>query len=77
MSMSLSLYLSDVNVTPGFTTSLLLHAPCFLRLGTAPCIEVRDLATGDVIKTITDNYFSSLRSNGRFLAAPESQVSCH
>ena len=57
----------------GFTTSLLLHPPYFLRLGNSPCIEVRDLASGDILKTITDNYFSSLRSNGRFVAAPESQ----
>ena len=57
----------------GFTTSLLLHPPFYLRLGTSPCVEVRDLASGDILKTITDNYFSSLRSNGRFLAAPESQ----
>ena len=57
----------------GFTTALLLHSPYFLRLGNSPCIEVRDLASGDILKTITDNYFSSLRSNGRFVAAPESQ----
>ena len=60
-------------IVSGFTTSLLLHPPFILRLGSAPCIEVRDLVTGDILKTITDNYFSSLGSNGRFLAAPESQ----
>ena len=60
-------------IVAGFTTALLLNSPYFLRLGNSPCIEVRDLASGDILKTITDNYFSSLRSNGRFVAAPESQ----
>ena len=52
---------------------MLLHPPYFLTTGISPCIEVWDLASGDLLKTITDNYFSSLTCNGRFLCAPESQ----
>ena len=52
---------------------MVLHPPYFLTTGISPCIEVWDLASGDLLKTITDNYFSSLTCNGRFLCAPESQ----
>ena len=66
-------YLPFIKYSLDYTTAVLLHCPYILRVGVSPCIEVRDMSTGELLKRISDNYFSGMSSNGRFLCAPESQ----
>ena len=73
----------------GFLTSVLLHSPVCLTVGTSPSVQVWNIASGELLTSVGNNYYrssshtshntiafsSQLVFNGRFLAATESQRS--